>query len=71
MARRIESINRIEVYEENGKELKGLRSEKPSIMLREHWNISKFVVIIVGDLTYTVLANDLKKAIQNAENAHS
>jgi hypothetical protein len=68
---RIQSLNVVEVYEENGQELKELRSEKPSITVREHWNRREFVVLIVGDLSYTVCAEDLRRAIQNAQNAHS
>jgi hypothetical protein len=41
---RIQSLNVVEVYEENGQELKELRSEKPSITVREHWNRREFVV---------------------------
>ena len=70
MASRIESINRVEAYEENGQELKTPRSKKPSIIIREHWNRKEFVIINMGELSYTVCANDLQKAIQNAVNAH-
>ena len=65
----IQSINIVEVYEENGQELKALRSNKPSITIREHWNRRDFVVINMGDLSYTVCAKDLEKAIQNAQNS--
>lgn len=70
MARRIESINKIEILEENGKEIE--IGFKPSpIVIREHDTFSKFIVIKMGNLTYTVLANDMIRAIQNAQNAHS
>ena len=71
MSSRIESINIVEVYEENGTELKALKSKKPSITVREHWNRKDFVIINMGNLSYTVLATDLEKAIQNCQNAHS
>lgn len=68
---RIESINNIEVYEENGTELNALRSKKPSITIREHWNRKEFVIINMGNLSYTVLAKDMIAAIENAQNAHT
>jgi hypothetical protein len=71
MARKIQSINIVEVYEENNQELEGLRSKKPSIIVREHWSRKDFVVISIGELSYTVCAEDLQKAIKNAQNAHS
>lgn len=69
--RRIDSINIVEVYEENGQTLNELRSKKPSITIREHWNRKEFVIVNMGELSYTVLAGDLIKAIENAQNAHS
>ena len=71
MANRIESTNVIEVFEENGVSLNTIRSKKPSITIREHWNRREFVIVNMGDKSYTVLANDLIAAIQNAQNAHS
>lgn len=68
---RIESINNIEVYEESGVELNALRSKKPSITIREHWNRKEFVIINMGNLSYTVLAKDMIAAIENAQNAHT
>ena len=50
---------------------KALRSKKPSITIREHWNRKEFVIVNMGELSYTVCAKDLEKAIQNAQNAHS
>lgn len=66
----IQSINIVEVYEENGIELKTIRSKKPSITVRKHWNRKSFVVLQIGELSYTVEAADLEKAIRNAQNAH-
>jgi hypothetical protein len=71
MSSRIESINIVQVYEENGRELSSLRSESPSITIREHWNRREFVIVNMGELSYTVCAKDLEKAIQNAQNVHS
>lgn len=71
MANRIESINTIEVFEENGTALNAIRSKKPSITIREHWNRRELVIVNMGDKSYSVLASDLIAAIQNAQNAHS
>ena len=70
MASRIESINNVEVYEENGVPLNTIRSKKPSIQIREHGSWSDFVIVNMGGVSYTVVASDLEKAIQNAKNAH-
>lgn len=67
---KIESINKVEVYEENGVELYGLRSQKPKVTIREHWSRKELVIINIGELSYSVCAVDLIKAIQNAQNAH-
>lgn len=67
MANRIESINMVDAYEENGKETTITR---PKITVREHWNRKEFVVMNIADKSYTFLAKDLIKAIENARNAH-
>ena len=71
MASRIESTNKIEVIEENGIDLNSLRSQKTFMTINEHWNKRDYVIVNMGDLSYTVRAIDLEKAIQNAQNAHS
>lgn len=71
MASKIQSINIVEVYEENGQELNGLTRESLAITIREHWNRKELVVIKSREGSYTVCASDLQKAIQNAQNAHS
>lgn len=65
-----ESINTIEIYEDNGTAVEGLTSDKESVIIREHWNIKKFVVIEVKGKKVTVLADELRGAIENAQNAH-
>ncbi len=66
-----ETINAIEVYEVDGKECNGLRSDKPKIRILNHWNRKCFIDVEIGDKTYTILADQLKRAIDNAQNAHS
>ena len=67
----IKSTNNVQVYEEDGHDINKLRSESPSIIIREHWSRKEMVVISMGDKTYTVLARDLVAAIQNSQNAHT
>jgi len=70
MSSRFESINLIEIYETNGIEEKGLRSDRPKLKVSEHWNIKNFVVLEIEGKKITVIADDLKRAIDNAQNAH-
>lgn len=71
MSSRFESINLIEVYETNGTEENGLRSDRPNVKVREHWNRKEFITIEIDEKKVTVLASELKRAIENAQNAHS
>jgi hypothetical protein len=62
--------NELKVYELNGKEVP--LSDSPNIAVESHWNRSEYVVLILpcDDKVYrkTVLAADLKRAIENATN---
>ncbi len=70
MSTRFETINKIEIYETNGTENKGLKSKMPKLEVSEHWNRREFVVIELDGVKHTVLADELKRAIDNAQNAH-
>lgn len=70
MSNIIESINKIKIYEKNGQKINTVKDKRPSITIKEHWNIRDFIVIKIGEISYTVSARDLKKAIENAQNAH-
>lgn len=70
MSSRFQSINLIEVFETNGVEEKGLRSDRPKLKVSEHWNRKDFVVLEVDGKSITVVADDLMRAIDNAQNAH-
>lgn len=59
-------ISRIRVYEKDGKELSAGSDE--SIEVRSHWNYRDRAVLVIDDKTYTIVASDLKKAIENATN---
>lgn len=57
---------RIKIYEKNGTEVKGL--EYPELVVTNHSNMNRMVVLEFGDDEITVLAEDLRKAINNAIN---
>lgn len=65
-----ESINKIQIYETNGIENKELPSKMPKLIVTQHWNRKSFVVIEIEGKQYTVVANELERAIKNAQNAH-
>ena len=60
----------VQVYEVDGAEIKGLKSDKPNIIIRNHWNRRELVELEVGGQRLTVSASDLERAIANAQNAH-
>lgn len=62
----IKVSNEVKVYEVDGSEHVGLN--EPTITVRSHWNRSSLVVIEAGGRELTVLAVDLKAAIDNAGN---
>lgn len=65
----IEVINKIEVYEINGTEMKCLKSDRPCLKVLSHWNRDEFVTIQLNDEDkITVLAKELQSAIENARN---
>lgn len=70
MAKRFSSVNTIRIYETNGLENIGIESEMPKMGISEHWNRKEFVVLEIDGVKYTVLADELKRAIDNAQNAH-
>lgn len=65
----MKTTSKITVYEVDGKEV-GPASEQ-CILVEAHWNRRSFVVLTVGDRTVTVSADELRRAIENAENAHA
>ena len=71
MSSRFKSINSIQIYETNGTENKGLESKMPKLIVSEHWNRKQLVVIEIDGVKHTVVADELKRAIDNAQNAHS
>ena len=71
MSSRFKSVNSIQIYETNGTENKGLESKMPKMQISEHWNRKAFVVVEIDGVKHTVVADELKRAIDNAQNAHS
>lgn len=61
--------NKQQVYEIDGKDVTGPRDEY-QLTVASHWNRPEFVVIKFGDNSYTVVANDIIAAIQNAKNTN-
>ena len=59
---------RIDPVEINGEKIKGLPQENDQVIVSAHWNMNYLVVIQFLGKTVTVSANDLVKAIQNAQN---
>jgi hypothetical protein len=65
---RLEIENRLEIYEIDGDDI-GTADEDKKLIVRSHWNRREFVVIeLEKDRSVTVVADDLKDAIQNATN---
>ena len=65
----IKVTNEVNVYEVNGSEPKP--GERPTVLVRSHWNRSNLVVLEIGDLRLAVTAADLQAAIRNATNTGS
>lgn len=63
---KIDVTSKVKVYEIDGLETKPL--ENINIEVHNHWNITDFVVLTVDGKQYTVLADQLHRAIQNATN---
>lgn len=59
-------LNEITILELDGTDTFGL--DRPQLEVRSHWNDRDFVVLHYGEMTITVCANDLEKALSNATN---
>jgi len=62
-----ESINKIEIQEIDGKSPEG---DAPKMIVSEHWCYRTLVVIEIDGKKHTVRVSELRKAIENAVNAH-
>ena len=59
-------INEIDIYEINREATKAIG--RPKVIVKSHWNMKDRFVIEFGDNNITVLADEFKKAIENACN---
>lgn len=57
---------RVKIYEENGTESGGLKY--PELSVTNHWNLNSMVILEFGKDKITVLARELRIAIDNATN---
>jgi hypothetical protein len=64
------STNSIEIYEVDGMEQEGGKYEIPNLIIENHWNKRSYVRVNYMGKVLTVLADELIRAIQNAQNAH-
>lgn len=62
----INVINEVKVYEINGKEAE----QEKTIRVENHWNSSNKVVLEVNGFKLSIVASDLKTAIDNAVNTN-
>lgn len=65
------SVNPIQVYEVTVTENKNLGNKIPKIEITEHWKQKAFVVLDIDGVQHTILADELKRAIDNANNVHT
>ena len=63
----IKVYNEIKIYEVDEVELKSITDVQP-LIVKSHWNNSAVVVLEINGTKYTVVAKDLKAAIDNATN---
>lgn len=62
------SINKIEILEFNDQEESAPR---PTLQISNHWNRKSLVYLEFQDTRVLVWADELIRAIQNAQNAHT
>lgn len=60
--------SKVPIYEINGVETKELNTKY--IPVSSHWNYRDRIVLEIAGISYTIIASDLHKAIDNAVNSH-
>ena len=63
---KIKVVNEIDIYEEDDEDV---ATRDKILRIESHWHMNDRVVLIIGKKRYTLIAQDLKKAIENATNA--
>ena len=72
MSRKFKSENKLDIYEIDGEDKHTISSKMPKLTVSEHWNRKSFVVLRIEEgKKITVSAAELKRAIDNAQNAHN
>lgn len=64
----IKVCNIVDTQEVNGKRLP--LGEMPGIAVKSHPSAHRAVVLVIGDMEYTVIASDLEAAVANAKNSN-
>lgn len=57
---------KLEIYEVEGKET--VMIHRPVLSVQSHWNDNKLIEVTVDGKRVTVVAKDLKRAVDNATN---
>ena len=58
--------NKLDIYEIDEKELS--IGDNRTMLVKSHWNDNDFVILETGNISWTVLAKQLRDAIDNAIN---
>lgn len=69
MSHKFDVTNELDVYEIDGSDTRKVGG--PKMQVKNHWNRKAFVMLEFEGKSLTVLADDLKRAIDNSQNAHS
>lgn len=64
---RLKVVTELKIYETDGKDTTEL--VRPKLKVISHWNRSSLVVLEINGKKYTVVGEDLKDAVDNAENS--
>ena len=70
MSNTFKTSSTIETYELNGSDREIVGKDLPDIIVKNHGIRRDFVIIEIGDTQYTILADELSRAIDNAQHAH-
>ena len=62
----IKVTQEVDIFEINGEEIEP--DEHKIISVNSHWSRDEWVVLAVGGKLYTIFADDLRVAIENAQN---
>lgn len=65
----METETKLKIYERDGNNI-ALDVDSQPLIIRNHWNEKSKIVLYLNGNEITVAADDLIRAIQNAQNAH-